>query len=948
MYPGTKFNWYDQSQFSTIKAKEELENPPLILTAFSADKGTEEMIRIKGAKTFEKMYGTNLSFEKHGQALIQAKRVIDSGGELLCKRVVAKDATLSNMILSCNLYHSVTQNVDEDKNKLYIDNITGEVVRASMSGGVVNKPLTTTSTKIKWVKNVVENCKTFDEVMEVATKEFEKATKEKEPEVPMEVYTIAGKTINDIDWLTKTNGSTVPIVPEHDKQYIVKTVGDPYENKIVVLAKTKYKKIDEDIEDAYIVKTANTMAVDWLSATDNGNPITPVEGKVYLVRTPGAFFYKFYKLGKKLFKLVEEDEKKEVYINTGATELDADWFTEIDGGTALTPVDGVLYKVKTPGTYEDKVYRFDGVTNKYVEEVDTTTPAYIVDGATPLNEDWLSLTNGGTPLTPIHGTIYRIKSNGIYKDNAYTLADLKYVEEEDTSTKVYIVGDYPLASNWFSLTPNGHSFVPVANNRYRVVSMDEYAGKLYMLEEPHYEEYKEDDGTTIGEKLEISIPMYVVTDIGRNNNYKNLRIVPDYATSKSLGCMIYTIAEVEDGVVNESQLMTANPYVNISNINYAIQKYMMKYIYIEQIHEAVDLLVKKMSEMTKIAEEELYNLDFIFGCNLKGAPLDGVVIDIDSIDLSTSIGIALEGGSRGKGFGEKDHFYLSDEYEDAMVSFFSGEVTDEIYDVDVHKIVACIDANYTYKIKEAITQLAIFREDFFFFRDLGLGLNTFKSIITEDKRYTRTRFAANYMTSYKIIDPYTNKRISVTCMYDMAKVLVDHLANNPQIPYAGEANSFILESAIAGTVNYIPVNTPNVNQKDLLDEAKVNYATYYQYGGDLIIESLYTSQEGLSQLSYLNNVIAIQEVMRALRTGCPKIRFKFQNGNDFSEYEEKCKRILENYRNWFTVLEFVYTQDDLRATQKIFYASINFAFNNWVQSEIFDLYAIPVINTKTE
>ena len=56
MYPGTKFNWYDASQFSTTTATDTIANAPLFLTAFSADKGTEEMIRISG-DDFYKMYG---------------------------------------------------------------------------------------------------------------------------------------------------------------------------------------------------------------------------------------------------------------------------------------------------------------------------------------------------------------------------------------------------------------------------------------------------------------------------------------------------------------------------------------------------------------------------------------------------------------------------------------------------------------------------------------------------------------------------------------------------------------------------------------------------------------------------------------------------------------------------------------------------------------------------
>ena len=99
MYPGTKFNWYDNSQFGTTTPIAVEPAPPLFLTAFTADKGTEKMIRISG-EDFYKMYGDTLSFANHGQVLIQAGNIIDNGAELLCKRIVPNDATLSNLVLT--------------------------------------------------------------------------------------------------------------------------------------------------------------------------------------------------------------------------------------------------------------------------------------------------------------------------------------------------------------------------------------------------------------------------------------------------------------------------------------------------------------------------------------------------------------------------------------------------------------------------------------------------------------------------------------------------------------------------------------------------------------------------------------------------------------------------------------------------------------------------------
>ena len=450
-----------------------------------------------------------------------------------------------------------------------------------------------------------------------------------------------------------------------------------------------------------------------------------------------------------------------------------------------------------------------------------------------------------------------------------------------------------------------------------------------------YVEFDEETGKGV-------YPIYAVSDIGRNKDCKAIRILPDYSSSKSLGIMVYEMADIEGTTVVEKSTFTANSRVIINNKSYAVNEYIMDQLKVDEISGMVEEYVRKLGEVINVDYSDLIKMDFLFGAAINGASLENVSIDADGVDISNEFGITLKSGSDGA-----DNFYNSKEYIDSTVAFYLGEDTDAIFDVDVHKICACVDANYDFKIKEAIVTLAIHREDFFFFRDLGTGLTTYNAIVDAASRLTKTKFAGDYMSSYQVIDPVTRKRINVTMMYDFVEPLVMHFVNGACVPLAGETNNFILRSAISGTLNYTPVNTFRVNQKDLLDDARINYATYYEYGGNLVVESLYTSQDVTSQLSYINNVVAIQEVMRALRTACPKNRFKFQSGNDFSDYETACTEVLAAYKSWFYKLEFVYTQDDLKATQKIFYASINFAFHNWVQTEIFDLYAIPTVTTET-
>jgi hypothetical protein len=84
--------------------------------------------------------------------------------------------------------------------------------------------------------------------------------------------------------------------------------------------------------------------------------------------------------------------------------------------------------------------------------------------------------------------------------------------------------------------------------------------------------------------------------------------------------------------------------------------------------------------------------------------------------------------------------------------------------------------------------------------------------------------------------------------------------------------------------------------------------------------------------------------MRVVRRACPRNRFSLANGRDLSNYASAVERVLEDYKNMFSVLEFEYVQNDLESDLKLFTASIRFAFHNWAQSEYFDLYAI---NTPT-
>ena len=437
-------------------------------------------------------------------------------------------------------------------------------------------------------------------------------------------------------------------------------------------------------------------------------------------------------------------------------------------------------------------------------------------------------------------------------------------------------------------------------------------------------------------------PLFVYTDNGKGASVKAVRLIPDYYTSKGMGKMFYNLNVYEGTTVQEKQVVAFDPTVTYSNESYAIDRSSCVQIGSKVLVDVYDAYLAKLAELTGIDASTLRNYDLVYGYDFKGNVISGITIDEESVDLNSTYGLLLAEGDNGS-FGDAP--VGKEEWTEALREVWAGEATDEVWDVDAHKVAAVVDANLPDTVKKAIAKFVNWREDCVFFRDLGTGLYTFSDIsakFSEISPEDKSRFVAIYSTSYTIKDPNTYKDIEVTMMYDFAYRLVSHFDANAHAPLAGVYNGFTLPSAIKGTVNFTPIITPSVNQKDAFEDMKLNYAIFND--DQCVVQSCYTSQIENTELSYVNNVLAIQEVIRALRTMCPRQRYRLVTGSDFTDYAQACQNVLENYVGHFNVLRFTYTEDKVKAAQKIFYASVEFSFNQWAQTEMFDIFALNSAN----
>lgn len=460
----------------------------------------------------------------------------------------------------------------------------------------------------------------------------------------------------------------------------------------------------------------------------------------------------------------------------------------------------------------------------------------------------------------------------------------------------------------------------------------------------------EADGTTDGTAV---FPLYIIFDNGRGESKKRISISPNHTLSRNYSnYFMYDLSVIEAGTVIDIMHFVLDPDMVYNNTNMSLQyqaansKQIDVYQYDQNIRDFMDAMIAA----TGMVESEAIGMDLLFGTNKKQKPIPGITVDTTAgVDISIANGQLLLNGDNGS-FGTDP--INSADYARLLAKAFAGynietgaiqtaadDVYDpRIYDVDRYKIDAVIDANYPDGVKRAIEQLAIFREDFMYFRDMGTNCNTFDLITSKDALNAHNKFCSTYCTYYDILDPYSKKQITVTMMYSMARLLVDSFNNGRSMPIAGIKYGFVITDAVKNTVGFCPTICPGVNQKEELYDARINYATYIN--NELVIESLYTSQEAFTQLSFANNVLAVQQVIKVIRNRCPAIRFSFIDGDDLAKYKAKVEEIIAPYRSNFKRLEMTYMQDPYYTENKIFYATLAVQFRDFAQTEYFKIVAL--------
>lgn len=452
--------------------------------------------------------------------------------------------------------------------------------------------------------------------------------------------------------------------------------------------------------------------------------------------------------------------------------------------------------------------------------------------------------------------------------------------------------------------------------------------------------------------------LYAFADIGRGVSNKRVKIVPNYKLSKGADYVTYNFSVIEGSSEVESFSFSVNPHMIINGENVSLQSMINnnsdQLVCYEDI-EGIENLIKAVAEATGKTEGEILKYDVLFGCTNKGIALDGVTIDPEGIDLDSGAGQALEKGSDGAFAEHNPSYYLGSKVADddknvwaqLAIKAFDGSFDKIIFNLDQHKIHAVVDANYPYSVKKEIEALANFREDFMYLRDQRLDNVSYEGIKDTCSKESKSMFCATYPQFYDVIDPYSKRQITVTIGYSLARLLVNHINNGSILPIAGMKYDMVIDDAIYGTLSYAPTICPDEiggNEKELMEDIKVNYASYID--NQLVIETLYTSQEKNSQWSYVNNVMGIQDVVKAIRTRCPAIRYTFIEGEDLEKYKADVEEVIAPYSSNYLQLSLEYKQDAMYSANKIFYAVLKVVYKDFIQTEWFKVTALSTVEVQ--
>lgn len=296
-----------------------------------------------------------------------------------------------------------------------------------------------------------------------------------------------------------------------------------------------------------------------------------------------------------------------------------------------------------------------------------------------------------------------------------------------------------------------------------------------------------------------------------------------------------------------------------------------------------------LQEDPQIREDQVDILTFVDGNMNK---YKNISIDPDSVDFTIPEGIGLDRGDDGDF--KRTNINRDDAINERLISLFKGDIDKSINDRKRLSFQLLLDANFPLEVKREMVNLHSRRkEDFVLITD-GNKLMTVanaKSFLKEEFDIDN-RAIATYINNFDIIENNTRKIITVTTPYLISKLLPRHiLERGNQTPFAGldiTLDEYIVPDSIRPAMD-------EIDEKEICD---LNGNFIHEEGGKTIFATILTRQKETSELSYLQNILVLNDILDDLRELSSIFRYKFTgSSDDFRTLNNLADQKMTKYRD---------------------------------------------------
>ena len=301
-------------------------------------------------------------------------------------------------------------------------------------------------------------------------------------------------------------------------------------------------------------------------------------------------------------------------------------------------------------------------------------------------------------------------------------------------------------------------------------------------------------------------------------------------------------------------------------------------------------LIQPIIEQTKKIDPT--SIDIISYYDSSLTRYENIVMDNDSVDLTSLEGFSLKNGNDG------DFALTNKDREDAIyerfVDLYNGEIDPSINDKKEHKFQIAIDASMPLEVKKAMVTWKGKRGDFQLILDAGImfTLANLKSYMINDMPPDDRDIIINGH-SFDVDDPYTGKVMTVSQNYLYSLFYPSFVAKyGTHTPFAGldiPLNDVIKEGSLTPSI------TEDIDKNELY-KLRCNYIE--KDNDTYMMATNVTSQLADSELSYFNNVTVLHEMIKDIQSLSAIFRFKrMSDDEDYKTLNKLADNKIDKYRD---------------------------------------------------